>query len=45
MLIADFIHEIYEPYYERFKNEIAGFFTDEPQISRDGIPWSLQFHF
>lgn len=41
-VIADFIHEIYEPYYERFKNEIAGFFTDEPQISRDGIPWSLQ---
>ena len=40
-VIADFIHEIYEPYYERFQNEITGFFTDEPQISRNGIPWSL----
>ncbi len=37
----DFIKEIYEPYYERYKNGIKGFFTDEPQISRDGIPWSL----
>ncbi|MBQ4515365.1 MAG: hypothetical protein II978_01100, partial [Clostridia bacterium] len=35
-----FIEEIYTPYYEKYKNEITGFFTDEPQISRDGIPWS-----
>ncbi len=38
---ADFINEIYEPYYERFGNSFDGFFTDEPQISRNGIPWSL----
>ena len=36
----DFIREIYEPYYARFGNEFTGFFTDEPQISRNGIPWS-----
>lgn len=36
-----FIDEIYEPYYKRFKNDITGFFTDEPQISRNGLPWSL----
>ncbi len=38
-----FIDEIYEPYYEKYKNEICGFFTDEPQISRNGIPWSFVF--
>lgn len=38
----DFIREIYEPYYEKCKNKITGFFTDEPQISRNGIPWSLE---
>lgn len=37
----DFIREIYEPYYEKFGSSFAGFFTDEPQISRNGIPWSL----
>ncbi len=41
-VIAAFISEVYEPYYERYKNDIRGFFTDEPQISRNGIPWSLQ---
>ena len=40
-VIADFLKEIYQPYYERFGSRIAGFFTDEPQISRNGIPWSL----
>lgn len=35
-----FIKEIYSPYYEKYKNDITGFFTDEPQISRNGIPWS-----
>lgn len=40
-VIADFIKEIYEPYYERFGSGLDGFFTDEPQISRNGIPWSL----
>lgn len=36
-----FIKKIYEPYYRRYGNRIQGFFTDEPQISRDGIPWSF----
>ncbi len=37
----EFIQNIYEPYYQKFGNELTGFFTDEPQISRNGIPWSL----
>lgn len=36
----DFIDEIYVPYYEKYGTEFSGFFTDEPQISRNGIPWS-----
>ncbi len=44
VLLADvakaFLNEIYAPYYEKYKNRIKGFFIDEPQISRDGIPWS-----
>lgn len=42
-VIAEFIKTAYEPYYERFGDEIEGFFTDEPQISRNGIPWSFVF--
>ncbi len=40
-VIADFINEIYEPYYEKYGTRFDGFFTDEPQISRCGIPWSF----
>lgn len=40
-VIADFINEIYEPYYAKYGSDFEGFFTDEPQISRNGIPWSL----
>lgn len=36
-----FIENVYEPYYNRYGNRIQGFFTDEPQISRNGIPWSF----
>ncbi len=42
-VIAKFIDTIYQPYYERYGNRIEGFFTDEPQISRDGISWSFVF--
>lgn len=42
-VIAEFIDKIYRPYYERYGNRIKGFFTDEPQISRNGIPWSFVF--
>lgn len=37
----EFIKRAYEPYYRRFGNRLTGFFTDEPQLSRDGYPWSL----
>lgn len=40
-VVREFIDTVYQPYYERFKNDIDGFFTDEPQISRNGIPWSF----
>ena len=42
-VIAKFIEVAYEPYYKRFGNRFEGFFTDEPQISRNGIPWSFVF--
>ena len=42
-VIREFISTAYEPYYEKFGNRISGFFTDEPQISRKGIPWSFVF--
>ncbi len=42
-VIAKFLDCIYRPYYEKYGNRIEGFFTDEPQISRDGIPWSFVF--
>jgi hypothetical protein len=41
-----FIELIYQKYYERLDregrspSELTGFFTDEPQISRNGMPWS-----
>lgn len=38
-----FIEVAYEPYYDRFGTDFQGFFTDEPQISRNGIPWSAVF--
>lgn len=40
-VIAEFIKSTYVPNYEKFGKEIEGFFTDEPQISRNGIPWSF----
>ena len=40
-VVKTFLNEIYEAYYERYQSRMPGFFTDEPQISRDGIPWSF----
>ena len=40
---AKFIEVAYKPYFEKYGTEIEGFFTDEPQISRNGIPWSFVF--
>ncbi len=42
-VIKEFIEQIYQPYYDRFQGRIEGFFTDEPQISNNGIPWSFVF--
>lgn len=42
-VIAEFIDYAYKPYYEKYGERIEGFFTDEPQISRDGIPWSFVY--
>ena len=41
-VVARFIKEIYEEYYDKCGDSICGFFTDEPQIMRTGCyPWSL----
>jgi hypothetical protein len=44
-VIKNFLTEIYEHYAHRFGKDFGrgmpGFFTDEPQISRNGIPWSF----
>ena len=42
-VVAEFIEYSYKPYYEKYANRIEGFFTDEPQISRNGIPWSFVY--
>lgn len=42
-VIAKFIEASYQPYYEKYGTDIEGFFTDEPQVSRNGIPWSFVF--
>ncbi len=42
-VVAEFIKCAYEPYFERYGNRVEGFFTDEPQISRNGTPWSFCF--
>ncbi len=42
-VIAKFIEEVYEVYYEKCGNTFDGFFTDEPQMmnGRGGFPWSF----
>ena len=40
----EFLNRVHEAYKERLQGDfhrMAGFFTDEPQLSRNGIPWSL----
>lgn len=43
-VVRAFIDETHEKYYENFKEDFGhgmpGFFTDEPQYSRELIPWS-----
>ncbi len=43
-VISEFIRVTHEAYKEKLGDEfgdMAGFFTDEPQISRNGYPWSF----
>ena len=43
-VIAVFLEKVHDRYVAQLGEDFArmdGFFTDEPQISRDGIPWSL----
>lgn len=43
-VISEFIRVTHEAYKEKLGDEftdMAGFFTDEPQISRNGLPWSF----
>ncbi len=42
-VVEKFIEVAYLPYYEKYGTKIEGFFTDEPQISRMGFPWSFVF--
>jgi len=42
-VIKEFIKTSYEPYYRKFGNDIEGFFTDEPQVTKGDIPWSFVF--
>ena len=39
-VVKEFIRVAYQPYTENTENRICGVFTDEPQLSRRGIPWS-----
>lgn len=39
-----FLHDVHQQYKRRLGPQmggLSGFFTDEPQVSRDGYPWSL----
>ncbi len=44
-VVREFLTSTYETYRERLSADefsaLAGFFTDEPQVSRNGIPWSF----
>ncbi|HEX2951344.1 MAG TPA: glycosyl hydrolase, partial [Armatimonadota bacterium] len=44
-VVGTFLQEIHQRYVEQFPDDIGkampGFFTDEPQVSRNGIPWSF----
>lgn len=40
-VVQKFIEAAYKPYAEKYKGKMPGIFTDEPQVSRNGIPWSF----
>lgn len=43
-VIGEFIRQVHCRYQKDLQQdfqEMAGFFTDEPQVSRNGIPWSF----
>ncbi len=37
-VIKKFIEFAYQPYYNKYGTDCKGFFTNKPQISRNGIP-------
>ena len=39
-VVKEFINTAYKPYIDRGLLGLCGFFTDEPQLVREGIPWS-----
>ncbi len=44
-VIGAFLEKVHQEYYQRLTPKewsgLSGFFTDEPQVSRKGIPWSF----
>ena len=43
-VIKEFLNSTHEKYREKLKGDfknMKGFFTDEPQVSRNGLPWSF----
>ncbi len=43
-VIGEFLKSTHEKYRDELKDDfkkLKGFFTDEPQVSRNGIPWSF----
>ncbi|MBO7520357.1 MAG: glycoside hydrolase, partial [Clostridia bacterium] len=43
-VIGEFLKSTHEKYREELKGDFSklkGFFTDEPQVSRNGVPWSF----
>ena len=40
-VVKEFIRNSYALYEKRYGTEMPGIFTDEPQLSREGIPWSF----
>lgn len=40
-VVQKFIEYAYKPYCEKYEGKMPGIFTDEPNLSRNGIPWSL----
>ncbi len=42
-VVREFIDRIYAPYYEKYGNDIEGYFTDEPEVAVGNVAWSFVF--